>query len=178
MNEFEVLLSFLGAAVAFAGFTGVVSLIDRRAAHVSHQVTTFRIKSLISSALCVIVLSVLPIFLIAFKMPPPLAWRAGCAAMSVVGLAYLFLISRARSRLTGEQKEGLSTAQFNFMTPLGALTILGLIGAAFGQIPAMPMYLVGDFFFLLISATVFLRLVFMLDESAKNRTAPDPVVND
>ena len=170
MNEFEVLLSFLGAAVAFAGFTGVVALIDRRAAHVSHQVTTFRIKSLISSALCVVVLSVLPIILIAFKLPAGLTWQAGCAAMAVVGVSYLFLISRARSRLTGAQREGLSTGQFNFMTPLGALTIVGLIGAAVGRVPAMGMYLLGDFFYLLISATVFLRLVFMLDESAKNRS--------
>lgn len=167
MNEFEVLLSFLSAAVAFAGFTGVVALIDQRAAHVSRAVVSFRVRSLIASALCVMVLSVTPIFFRAFNVRLDVFWRISCGIMTFVGAAYLILIFRARGRLTGAAKQGLSTAQFNFMTPLGAITIGGLAAATAGFIPAVGMYLVGDFFFLLISATVFLRLVLSLDVSTK-----------
>ena len=159
----------MNAAVAFAGFTGVVALIDQRSAHVSRDVVSFRIRTLIASALCVITLSVTPIFLKAFNLPAHAVWRVGCGIMTIVGAAYLILILRARGRLTGAAKEGLNTSQFNFMTPLGAITVAGLAGAAAGYIPGIGMYLVGDFFFLLISATVFLRLVLMLDESTRNR---------
>lgn len=32
MNEFELLIGFMNAAVAVAGFTGIIALIDRRPA--------------------------------------------------------------------------------------------------------------------------------------------------
>ena len=76
-----------------------------------------------------------------------------------------------RGWLTGTSKEGLNNSQFNLMTPLGSITVAGLAGAAAGYIPATGMYLVGDFFFLLISATVLLRLVLMLDESTRNQNS-------
>ena len=97
MNEFEVLLGFLNAAVAFAGFTGVVALIDQRSAHVSRDVVSFRIRTLIASSLCVITLSVMPIFFKSFNLPSNVMWRVGCGIMTTVGAAYLILILRARA---------------------------------------------------------------------------------
>lgn len=173
MDPFSVLLAFLTAAVAFAGFTGVVALIDQTAAHVSREVISFRIKSLISSALCVLVLSSAPMICEGFGLSAKVYWRGGCALIAVVGVGYLIWVLRARGRLTGDAADGLNTTQFNIMTPLGAVTIMGLVAAVAGAIPPMGMYLMGDFFFLLISATVFLQLVLKLEEGARRRQMPD-----
>lgn len=44
---------------------------------------------------------------------------------------------------------------------------LALIAAIFGAVPAMPLYLVGGWWFLFIEAQIFYRLITMLDESLK-----------
>jgi hypothetical protein len=168
VKELELLNAFLGVAVAFAGFAGVVALIDRRAAHVSHEVVSFRVRNLIVCVVIVMMLSVLPDVLLAFKFDPQRTWRIGCGAVAVLGVGYIFSVVRGRARLTGDLAQGLNTTQFNIMVPLGGIIILGVIVGAAGLVEASGMYLVGVFYFLLAIASYFHRLVMMLDEGARN----------
>jgi hypothetical protein len=169
MDPFDLLIAFLGIAVTFAGFTGVVALIDRKAAHVSAHVVSFRVRFLIIAVNAVIALATLPFLLTAFSLPGPLVWRVSCGVLVVVGMAYVLGMISARSKLIGKQLEGLSTAQFNLLVPLGLLSVLLAGTAAVGLIPAMASYLVGVFAFIMGIASLFLRLVLMLDESWRNR---------
>jgi predicted permease len=169
MNPFDLLIAFLGIAVAFGGFTGVVALIDRKAARVSAHVVSFRVRFLIIAVNVVIALATLPFVFTAFVLPEPLVWRVSCGAFVVIGTAYVLGMVSARSKLTGKQLEGLSTAQFNLLVPLGLLSVLVAAIAAAGFISAMAAYLVGVFAFIMGIASLFLRLVLMLDDSWRNR---------
>jgi hypothetical protein len=168
LYELDLLNAFLSVAVAFAGFTGVVALIDRRAAGVSHEVVSFRVRNLIICVVIVMTLSVLPGILLAFKLDPQRMWRFGCGAVALAGVSYIFFVIRARARLTGSQQQGLNTAQFNVMVPLGVIVIIAVVAAAAGMLPAAGMYLISDFYFILAITSYFVRLVLMLDESVRN----------
>jgi hypothetical protein len=170
-NELEVLMALLAVAVSFAGFTGVVTLIDRRAAHVSHAVVSFRVRNLIACVVAVMFLSVLPSVLLAFNIAPTGAWRISCAAFAVVGITYVVWVLRQRSQLTGAEQQGLNTAQFNVMVPLGVVIIVAVAAAAAGLIAASAMYVVGVFYFVLATTSYFVRLVLMLEESARGADA-------
>ncbi|HXM00756.1 MAG TPA: hypothetical protein VN932_12565 [Rhizomicrobium sp.] len=169
MSGPDLLIAFMSIAVAFAGFTGVVALIDRRAAHVSRHVVSFRVRFLIIAVNVVLVLGALPLLLVAFGVPEELAWRISCGALALGGAGYLFGMIRMRSRLTPEQLEGLSAAQFNAIVPPGVLCVVAALVAAAGFIPVHGTYLLGVFYFLMGIASLFLRLVFMLDDSTRDR---------
>jgi hypothetical protein len=166
MNPFD-LLAFLGIAVAFGGLTGVVALIDRKAAHVSAHVVSFRVRFLIIAVNVVIALVALPFVLTAFYVSEPLVWRVSCGVLVVAGTAYVLGMISTRSKLTGKQLEGLSATQFNLLVPLGLLSVVVAAIAAAGLIPAMAAYRV--LAFIMGIASLFLRLVLMLDDSWRNR---------
>ena len=44
-NDISVLLGFLAAAIALAGFAGIVTSIDRGAAVASNEVISFRVRN-------------------------------------------------------------------------------------------------------------------------------------
>lgn len=169
MDAYNLLIAFLSVAVAFGGFTGVVALIDRKAAHVSQHVVSFRVRFLIVAVNIVIFLTVLPFVFAAFHVPDDWSWRISCAFLALAGTAYISGMVWSRSRLTGPQLEGLSTAQFNILIPAGAVCIGLAMVAAAGMIPALGAYLIGVCFFIIGIASLFLRLVLMLDESWRNR---------
>ena len=168
MNPFDLLIALMSVAVAFGGFTGVVALIDRRAAHVSHHVVSFRVRFLIVAVLAVIVLTVLPFLFAAFRLSEEWIWRVCCASYSVIGACYILGMLWARTKLRGPQLEGLSTVQFNLLIPPAALCVGLAAVAAAGLIPALGTYLVGIFYFVLGIASLFMRLVLMLDDSWRN----------
>jgi len=169
MNVFDLLIAFLSIAVAFAGFTGVVSLIDRKAARVSVHIVSYRVRALNVAVLIVIALSILPFLLTAFALPGLSVWRICCAVFAIVGVIYLFWIIWVRTALRGEQLEGWSNTQFNIHVPSGFLSVAAAIFGASGTFNAMGVYLVGLFFFTMGIASLFFRLVLMLDDSKRNR---------
>jgi hypothetical protein len=169
MSGTEILIAFMSIAVAFAGFTGVVALIDRRTAHVSHHVVSFRVRFLVIAVNIVIALSGLPLVLGAYHVPEELAWRISNVALALAGAGYLIGMIRTRSLLTREQLEGLNASQFNLIVPPGILVTGAAILAACGEISAHGTYLLGVFYFLIGIASLFLRLVFMLDDSMRDR---------
>jgi hypothetical protein len=167
MSEFDVLLTFMNLAVAFAGFTGVVTMIDRGAARVSRDVVSFRVRYLVFGAIVVLGLCTLPPILTAYNVSPEAVWRIACAVAAVIMGLFLAGLVRARVRLANQ--EGLSRVQFNTTLPAGILAVLALAAAAAGLIPAVGTYLVGVFYMIAAIALLFMRLVLMLDESIRNR---------
>ncbi|HEX4336189.1 MAG TPA: hypothetical protein VH062_09765 [Polyangiaceae bacterium] len=63
-NDTAVLLGFLAAAIALAGFAGIVTSIDRGAAVASNEVISFRVRNLVTSAVASVLLSLLLVLLV------------------------------------------------------------------------------------------------------------------
>ena len=164
----DLLLAFLAAAVALAGFTGIVALIDRGAAEVSPELASFRLRSLILVALSTIVMSAAPLLAIALLGESHTLWRVGCGLQAICSVAFTVRSFVLRQTFRGEAARGIRVGQFYAMTAVGAAVLMILLAGVFKYLPAPACYATGVFYFLLIVAVFFMRLVFMLDESLRN----------
>jgi hypothetical protein len=164
----DLLLAFLAAAVALAGFTGIVALIDRGAAQVSQELASFRLRFLILTALSTIVLSVTPLLAIALFGESRTLWRVACGLQAIWGVSYMVRTFVLRRTFRGDAARGIRVGQFYAMTAVGAMAQAILLAAVLSYLPAPASYAIGVFWFLLMVAVFFMRLVFMLDESLRN----------
>lgn len=164
----DLLLAFLAAAVALAGFSGIVALIDRGAAQVSLELASFRLRSLILTALCTVVLSATPLLAVALLGDSQTLWRVACGLQAICSVAFTVNGIVSRRTFRGEAGRGLRLGQFYVMTAVGAVAMAILLAGVFDYLPAAASYAAGAFYFLLIVAVFFMRLVFMLDESLRN----------
>ncbi|MEA2746064.1 MAG: hypothetical protein QOI41_207, partial [Myxococcales bacterium] len=87
-NDIAVLLGFLAAAVALAGFAGIVTSIDRGAAIASNEVISFRVRNLVTSAVASVFLSLLPVLLEALELFQSHLWQR-CCVVSAIGIGAL-----------------------------------------------------------------------------------------
>ena len=111
-NDIAVLLGFLTAAIALAGFAGIVTSIDRGAAVASNEVISFRARNLVTSAVTLVFLSLLPVLLEALELFQSSLWQR-CCVVSAIGIgARLFSLLSARLRMRGGKDAGLSRSLF------------------------------------------------------------------
>jgi hypothetical protein len=164
----DLLLTLLAVSVTFSGFTGIVSIIDRRAAHVSQNVVAWRVRNLNVAVLLVMFLCTLPFVLAGYGLQPQTNMRIACGAAFVVGGLYIIALFRGRSELRKQSVEGFSNTQFNVLIIIGLLIIAALPAGALGLIRPEGTFLVGVFAFVMAVASFFVRLVLMLDESIRN----------
>jgi hypothetical protein len=157
----DLLQTFAEVAVAFAGFSAVVSIFDRRAADDDPRIRHYRVRVMVEYSLCVAIFSFVPYLVHATVGSEVIAWRVSSFALacawSAVGLS-----AGARARkIFG--KSALSVAP-----GFAAITnVLGYAGAAilllnsfgFPIRSAGASYIVGLFLPLLQSALYFLRMV-------------------
>src|SRR5450755_3223448 len=106
-NDIAVLLGFLAAAVALAGFAGIVTSIDRGAAVASNEVISFRVSYLVTSAVTSVFLSLLPVLLDALELFLSSLWQRCCVVSAITIGALLFSLVLARMRMSGKDA-GLS----------------------------------------------------------------------
>jgi hypothetical protein len=165
-NDIAVLLGFLAAAVALAGFAGIVTSIDRGAAVASNEVISFRVRNLVTSAVASVFLSVLPIVLDALELSPSRLWHR-CCIVSALGIgALLFSLLTTRLRMTDGKDAGLSRPLFAANVTLGALAFCVLIAGASGSVVGRGAYFTGLFYLLYLMCTLFHRMVAMADAAA------------
>jgi hypothetical protein len=154
-------------AVALAGFTGVMALIDRGAAKVSDDLASFRVRYLVKGTIAVLVFSGLPQLAMLFGWPEREIWRWSCALLATYTTYYVIGIVLLRQTFKGAKAQGMRLTQYYIFMPLGVASILLLLAGVAGYVPADASYAVGVFWFLLGSAFMFARLVSMLDESLR-----------
>ena len=172
MDGFALLLTLFGAAVTFAGFLSVVVLIDRKAAGVSADLVSFRVRAIITFVLVVMMLTTLPFFLNAFGLDADMTWRwsSGVGAaitVVVIGSVCAVVVKRHLLNLAAAVRFGAS--QFYISTLAGVAVVALMSGGAAGFIAPAASYLLGVFWYVLTIAILFLRLVFLLDDTARNR---------
>ena len=169
MKPSDLLFLFVQIVVTLAVFTGVVALIDRGAAKVSDEVASFSVRWLIAAALSVIVLATLPFFAILFGLPENDVWRLGCLIEGAYTLYWVIAVSLKLKSFKGPKGLGISQWQYYAVMAMFAVGAIALSGGFLGYTPAAACYAVGVFVFVLVVAIFFMRLVFMLDKSFRNR---------
>jgi hypothetical protein len=167
-NDIAVLLGFLAAAIALAGFAGIVTSIDRGAAVASNEVISFRTRNLVTSAVTSVLLSLLPILLEALGLFPSSLWQR-CCVVSAIGIgARLFSLASARLRMRGDKDAGLSRSLFALNLTLGALAFGVLVAGASGGVAGRGAYFAGLYYLLYLMCTLFYRMVAMADAAASH----------
>jgi len=164
----DLLLAFLAAAVALAGFSGIVALIDRGAAQVSPELASFRLRSLILTALATIVMSTAPLLAITLLGDSQTLRRVACGLQVICSVAFTVRGILLQRTFRGDAARGIRLGQFYATTAVGAVAMAILLAGVVNYLPAPASYATGVFYFLLIVAVFFMRLVFMLDESLRN----------
>lgn len=161
MDHQDLLQTFAEVAVAFAGFSAVVSIFDRRAEDDDPAVRHYRVRVMVEYSLCVTIFAFVPYLLNAVLASEGLAWRISSLLLaiswSVVGLQ-----SRSRARTALGRSVWSAAPAFS-----GVATAIGWIGAGIlvanaAGIPirsAGTSYILGLFLPLLQSALYFLRIV-------------------
>ena len=167
-NDIAVLLGFLAAAVALAGFAGIVTSIDRGAAVASNEVISFRVRNLVTSAVASVFLAVLPIVLDALELFPSRLWHKCCAVAAIAIGALLFSLMSTRLRMRDGKDAGLSRSLFATNLTLGALAFGALVGGASGAVIGRGAYFTGLFYLLYLMCTLFHRMVAMADAAASH----------
>lgn len=161
MEHQDLLQTFAEVAVAFAGFSAVVSIFDRRIQDDDPRVRHYRVRVMVEYSLCVSIFAFVPYLVDAVLGREELAWRLSsallAAAWSTVGLS----ASRRARRIFERSTFSVAPAFSAIATALGytgaAILILNALGLSLGSPGAA--YIVGLFFPLLQSALYFLRIV-------------------
>ncbi len=167
-NDIAVLLGFLAAAIALAGFAGIVTSIDRGAAVASNEVISFRVTNLVTSALASAFLAMLPIVVDALELSPSRLWER-CSVVSAVTVgALLVSLMAARLKMRGGADAGLSRPLFAVNIALGVLSFGVLVAGVSGAVAARGGYFSGLFYLLYLMCTLFHRMVAMADAAAKH----------
>ena len=165
-SDIAVLLGFLAASIALAGFAGIVTSIDRGAAGASTEVISFRVSYLVTSAVASVVLSLLPILLDALELFPFSLWQRCCVVSAIAIGGLLVSLVVARSRMRQGKDAGLSRLLFATNVTLGALAVGVLLAGASGAVAARGAYFTGLFYLLYLKCTLFHRMVAMADAAA------------
>jgi hypothetical protein len=167
-NDIAVLLGFLAAAIALAGFAGIVTSIDRGAAVASNEVISFRVRNLVTSAVASVFLSLLPVLLEALELFRSRLWQRCCVVSAIAIGALLCSLMSARLRMRDGKDAGLSRSLFATNMTLGALAFGVLVAGALGAVAARGAYFAGLFYLLTLMCTLFHRMVAMADASASH----------
>lgn len=161
MEHQDLMLTFAEVAVAFAGFSAVVSMFDRRSEHDDPRVRHYRVRVMVEYGVCVSIFAFVPYLLDALLGSPELAWRLASGLLVCVW-SFIGLSAQHRSKRIFERSTFAVAPAFAF-----ASAAIGYIGAAilvlnvFGRPirSAGASYAVGLFFPLLQTALYFLRIV-------------------
>jgi hypothetical protein len=172
MNIPELLLAFLAADIGLLGFAGIIALIDRTAARVSHEVASFRVRNLVVFGLYEIALAVVPLLAITLG-GGSIIWRIACVVQALLIVYLIVRIDLVRRGFTGDRAKGMNLSVYYYFIGTGAAMIVLLgIGAA-AYLPPAAVYTTGVFWFLFNVALMFMRLVFTLDDAMRN-SGPRP----
>ena len=172
-NDVAVLLSFLAAGVALAGFAGIVTSIDRRVAEATDEVISFRVRNLVIAAVLSVALAMQPILLDALVLVPNSLWQFACMT-SAIGQSWLLIRTtqdRFRMKAAG-QDIGLSRPLFVFNTTVAAIGFMVTLLGASDFVPGRGGYFVGLFYLQYLMCSLFYRMIVVADEAARRTLRP------
>jgi hypothetical protein len=161
MEHQDLLQTFAEVAVAFAGFSAVVSVFDRRAENDDPRIRHYRVRVMVEYSLCVAIFAFVPYLLNAALGSEELAWRVSSLALAIAWSTVGLSAGRRAGRVFRKSSFSMAPTFSVVSTFLGytgaAILVLNAIGLSL-RAPGTS-YIVGLFFPLLQSALYFLRVV-------------------
>lgn len=155
MSDYLVLICEL--AVAFAGFTAIVSALDGGSDTRRRHLIAFRLRQMLELSLLTIAAGVLPYLLGQFGIRGDVVWRVAAATMAASGILVLRVQA---SRGFGVQLRGVpgySLKVARFLLLLGLATVLSFAMSALGFIGSQAGYVLGVTLLLAVAGLQFLR---------------------
>lgn len=172
-NDVATLLSFAAAAIALAGFSSLVTSIDRRRVGVGHEVISLRIRSLIAIAFNVVLLAFLPIILEGLAIETDLIWVLSCYAGIAFFLPMLAVQVTQQFHRSKLNEQGFSWSLYWTNVSLSLVGAGIAVSGAVALIPARGAYFIVLLSGIAIVFAFFHRIVIMVDDGARIETHSD-----
>ena len=172
-NDVTVLMGFLASAITLAGFSGIITAIDRSVAPASSEVIAFRVHNLVVTAIYLTTLALLPVIIDALEVLPQTRWQfCTMIAAITVGWGISSAVS-ARMRMTSHTSRGISNFLFAVAVLMASAAIALNITATTGIIAGRGAYYFAQFHLLFLMLSLFRRMMLTVDEASreKSRTA-------
>lgn len=159
MQSAQALSTLAEVSVAFAGFSGIVTVFRRRNPGEWSRLDRFRFRFMVEFSLATLALSLLPFFLSELGLPESRVW--GCASVVLGGGALSYLVrSLIRLRVLIAAGEPVSRWLAAVSVAVGAgITVSAFVNAAGGFARASGVYLAGVGGCLFVSSAMFAQLL-------------------
>jgi len=154
MEDTELLLTVAEIAVAFAGFSGLVTILGQRLSRVHPQLVEHNLRAMILTSLLAVSFSLLPFLPHRLGASPDVAWRISAGAFGVALATYFFNTGIRRRALGRSGVAGVLSAGTLLSATLWLLAILVLLAVAAG-IAGAGFYLLALFVVLYVSGQLF-----------------------
>jgi hypothetical protein len=159
LDPVETLMLLVEAAVAIAGFSGIVIVFGRRASGEWDRVERARFKNLLLTSFSVLFLSLLALVLLHGGASPATTWRIGSAIWSVIAIQQLVATIRNFIRIPREHPQRPSRMVPIVVIGLSIPIVLLSIGNAFALKEFWP-FLAAQVWLFGLACYSFARLLF------------------
>lgn len=167
-NDVAVLLAFFGSSVSLAGFSGIITAIDRGAAPASSEVIAFRLQTLVRNAIILAVCALTPLIIEALEIASETLWQFSAMCAAIILSASLTAALQGFSQLMKNRSRGLSPTLGLVLITCGfTATGLDILGAA-GHFPARGAFLLTLTQLLMILLTMFYRIILIAIDATSN----------
>ena len=167
-SDVAVLLGFAAAAITLAGFSGIMTSIDRQSIHVGHEVISLRIQTLLTTSAGLILLSLVPVMLEGLDIAPDRIWQMACIAGLATFIAALIQMMIQRLRGSELVAQGFSWWLFSVNFALALVGVGVTLMGALDIIPARGAYVIALTCILAVLFALFHRIVLMADEAGRS----------
>ena len=171
MQSAQALSTLAEVSVAFAGFSGIVTVFRRRNPGEWSRLDRFRFRFMVEFSLATLALSLLPFFLSELGLPEAGVW--GCSSVVLGGGALYYLVRslvRLRALVKGGEPVSRRLAAVSVTVGIG-ITISAFVNATGWFAQASGVYLAGVGGCLFVSSAMFAQL--LLANSASERAGGD-----
>ena len=143
MEDADLLLTIAEIAVAFAGFSGLITILGQRAARVQPQLVEHTLRGMILTSLLVVAFSLFPFLPFRLGASADVTWRLSAGAYAAAGAAYLYSTSTRRRALARSGVAGAFSGSVLVGAVLAMLAVLGLLLLAAGLVVARRLHVDG-----------------------------------
>lgn len=160
MEAAEVLLTIAEVSVAFAGFTGIVAVIGRRAAGEWRTADLLRFWQMIEVSLLGLIFALVPFLFYYAGLSPASTWAASSGMLALASGIQMIRAAIRTLKAFGTDRS-LSIVFSTLYVLIGIVVMLILIGNALGIVyqRTVAPYLVGMFWQLCLASVLFWRLL-------------------
>ena len=159
MEDGELLLTIAEIAVAFAGFSGLVTILGQRTSRLQPQLVEHTLRGMILTSLLAVSFSLFPFLPQRLGASPDVAWRISAGAFAAALAIYFYSTAIRRRAMAKSGVEGSLSASVRLSAALWLLAILAVVALTVG-IVGPGFYLLALFIVLYVSGSLFFT-VFM-----------------